>query len=246
LKGIKVMLNTSKTVREFAIELPNATRVFEELGIDYCCGGKRPLAEACTVAGVNIERVITSLELAAKAGSSDGDCKIYQKSSLKELISYILDKHHVFTRKEIERLKLLLAKVCLAHGQMHPELFHLQSVFSELASELEVHMHKEEQVLFPYIIRLEDARSLGSVPVAPFGTIRNPIRVMSMEHDAAGDLLRKMRDVSSDYTVPPNVCLSYQTLYGAMKEFEADLHQHIHLENNLLFPQAIEMEEALG
>ena len=147
----------------------------------------------------------------------------------------------------MERLEALLAKVCGVHGQSHPELFHIQTQFGKLRADLEPHMLKEEHVLFPYITLLEQTKVQNApAPSAPFGTVRNPVRMMMSEHDAAGDILRAIRQASSDFTVPPDACISYQTLYRALKELEADLHQHIHLENNILFPQAVEIEHAVN
>jgi regulator of cell morphogenesis and NO signaling len=160
-----------------------------------------------------------------------------------ELVAHIVEKHHKFTRQELARLEALLAKVCGVHGQNHPELFRIQKQFQELSRELEPHMLKEERVIFPYIMQMEEAaKNNRTLPAPPFGTVRNPVRVMMAEHDAAGDILREMRGLSSDYTVPEDACISYQTLYGALAALEADLHQHIHLENNILFPRAAETE----
>ena len=162
-----------------------------------------------------------------------------------ELVTHIVEKHHAFTRDELERLEALLAKVCGVHGHNHPELFLIQDQFGKLRRDLEPHMLKEESVLFPYIIRMEDAATRNQpLPAPPFGTVRNPVRVMMAEHDAAGYILRRMREASSDYTVPADGCISYKTLYSALTELEVDLHQHIHLENNILFPRAIEEENA--
>jgi regulator of cell morphogenesis and NO signaling len=159
--------------------------------------------------------------------------------------AHIVEKHHTFTRDELARLEALLAKVCGVHGQNHPELFHIQNQFQELRRDLEPHMLREERVLFPYIIRMEETiEEKQPLPVPPFGTVRNPVRVMMAEHDADGDILRAMREASSDYTTPPDGCISFQTLYSALITLEADLHQHIHLENNILFPRAAGLEDA--
>jgi regulator of cell morphogenesis and NO signaling len=241
-----MILETTKTVKEYALEMPGATRIFEKLGIDYCCGGGKSLADACVTAGVAVDEVLGSLE---QIGNSDetSASEGWQTASLAELITHIVEKHHAFTRQELARLEALLIKVCGVHGQNHPELFCIQKQFQELNRDLEPHMLKEEQVLFPYIIQMEEAaKNNRTLPVPPFGTVRNPVRVMMAEHDAAGDILREMREVSSDYTVPEDACISYQTLYGALAALEADLHQHIHLENNLLFPRAAEMEASLS
>jgi regulator of cell morphogenesis and NO signaling len=236
----------TQTVRQLAVERPNATRIFEQLRIDYCCGGSRSLAEACAAAGVAVETVVGLLEEAAKAYEQSGTARDFQTMSLTALTTYIVDTHHSFARQEMERLSALLEKVCGVHGQNHPELLEVQLLFQELCSELTPHMFKEEQILFPYIVQMEAAAPhQWALLQPPFGTVRNPVRMMMLEHDTAGDMLRSIRAASADYTVPADGCLSYQTLYQALAAFEADLHQHIHLENNLLFPRAVEMEDAL-
>lgn len=240
------MLESTKTVREYAVEMPAATRIFESLGIDYCCGGHRSLADACAKAGIAVDGVLDSLKK-IEPSALNSDREEWQNAPLSELITHIVEKHHVFTREELERLAALLNKVCGVHGQNHRELFDIQSEFKKLRCDLEPHMLKEEYVLFPYINLLEQTEARNApAPVAPFGTVRNPVRMMMSEHDAAGDILRAIRQASADFTVPPDACISYQTLYRALKELEADLHQHIHLENNILFPQAVEIEDAVN
>jgi regulator of cell morphogenesis and NO signaling len=236
----------TQTVRQLAVEKPNATRIFEQLRIDYCCGGSRPLAEACAAAGVDVETVVRLLEESADGHEQSGVARDFQTMSLTALITYIVDTHHNFTRQEMQRLSALLEKVCAVHGQSHPELLEVRSLFQELCSELTPHMFKEEQILFPYIAQIEAAaQNQRALPQPPFGTVRNPVRMMMLEHDTAGDVLRRIRATSADYTVPADGCFSYQTLYQALATFEIDLHQHIHLENNLLFPRAVEMEDTL-
>jgi regulator of cell morphogenesis and NO signaling len=156
-----------------------------------------------------------------------------------------MNTHHKYTREQIARLGPLFAKVCSVHGANHPELLELRDVFSGLTQELTVHLMKEEMVLFPYIVRMEEA-VMEKAPIlpAPFGTVQNPVAMMEHEHDSAGNALRAMREISRGYTTPPDACASFETLYKALAELEADLHQHIHLENNILFPRAIEMEKA--
>ena len=146
-------------------------------------------------------------------------------------------------REESARIEALTAKVVGVHGKNHPELMQVQKIFSALAEELSVHLMKEEQVLFPYVVRMEES-VLASEPAPPamFGTVVNPVRMMMQEHDGAGDALRSLRSVTNDYTLPDDACISYRTLYHALQGFESDLHQHIHLENNILFPRAVAME----
>jgi regulator of cell morphogenesis and NO signaling len=234
---------TEKTVRELALENPAAPRLFEKLGIDYCCGGKRSLADACRTANLNIDEVLESLEKAC-AGTPAVE-RDWQSEPIAALITHIKDTHHKYTREEAARLTTLLAKVCSAHGNNHPELFEIRDRFLALASELTTHLMKEEMVLFPYMIRME-AAATEDVPVArpPFGSVQNPISMMEHLHDSAGHALKAMREASSGYTPPADACVSYQTLYQSLAAFEADLHQHIHLENNMLFPRAVAMEKA--
>jgi regulator of cell morphogenesis and NO signaling len=230
-----------KTVRELAVALPNATRVFEKTRIDYCCGGDQLLGAACARAGVDLEALEQMLETSTEPITISPDD--VQNRSAAELIQYILDKHHVYTKAEMQRLEPLAEKVVAAHGANHSELLSIRGLLQQLIAELKGHMFKEEQILFPYIVELEQSvRQTRPAPFAPFGTINNPIRMMMFEHDHAGEILRELRKLSSDYRVPEGACMSYQTFYEALEAFEQDLHQHIHLENNLLFPQAVKLE----
>ena len=235
------MLTTEKTVRELAVENPAATRVFEGLHIDYCCGGNRTLEDACRAAGVPLDEVLRSLEAAAVPAPAAA--RDWQAEPLGDLVAHIRDTHHVYTRDALARITQLLDKVCSVHGANHPELRHIQTTFAALRQELTMHMMKEEMMLFPYIVRMEEA-VLADEPVLPppFGTVRNPVAMMMREHDGAGEDLREIRAASNGYAAPADGCITYRTLYGALAEFEADLHQHIHLENNILFPRALNME----
>lgn len=238
-------VTTEKTVRELALENPAATRVFEKLGIDYCCGGGQPLEQACRAAKVPIEQVLDALEMAEQAARAAQKVHDWQREALADLVAHINSTHHKYTREEIARLGPLFDKVCSVHGKNHPELLQVRVNFRGLAQELTMHMMKEEMVLFPYIVRMEEA-VIQDEPVLPppFGSVQNPVTMMEQEHESAGHALRAMREASSGYTAPPEACVSYQTLYKALADFEADLHQHIHLENNILFPRAIAMEQA--
>jgi regulator of cell morphogenesis and NO signaling len=234
-------VQSAKTVRELALEIPQATRVFEQLGIDYCCGGTKSLEEACAAKNLAVAEVLATLESQPPAEETPVE---WQQGSLAELIAHIVAKHHAYVKSEVPRLQQLLAKVCSVHGQNHPELNSIRDTFAGLGEELSMHLMKEERILFPYIAQMEAARAAGRPAQRPmFGTVQNPVQMMIMEHDSAGDAMRSIRQASSAYTVPPDGCISYQTLYKALAEFEADLHQHIHLENNILFPRAVEMEK---
>lgn len=237
---------TTKTIREIALELPLTTRVFEEFKIDYCCGGRVPFAEACKTAGVDPLTVMLKIDAVTNLNGTDGDFAA-DRMAMSELAEYIVTTHHVFTRDEISRLLPLADKVCGKHGDHSPELFEIKQNFSELAAELLEHMRKEELVLFPYINELEKAAELNEpVNIPHFGTVRNPVRMMMFEHDSAGDILRRIRSLSLNFSPPEGACPSFVGLYAGLEAFEKDLHRHIHLENNILFPQAIETEERVA
>jgi regulator of cell morphogenesis and NO signaling len=238
-------ITAEKTVREVALENPAATRVFEKLGIDYCCGGNKSLEEACRTANVPMDEVLDSLEIAEQSARAVQWDRNWTTEMLADLVAHIISTHHKYTREEMARLGPLFDKVCSVHGKNHPELLQVRVSFQGLEQELTMHMMKEERVLFPYIVRMEES-VIQKEPVLPppFGSVQNPVTMMMHEHDSAGEALRLMRKASAGYTPPCDACISFQTLYKALADFEADLHQHIHLENNILFPRAIAMEKA--
>jgi regulator of cell morphogenesis and NO signaling len=237
---------TEKTVREIALENPSSIRVFESLGIDYCCGGKRPLSDACSHANVDFERVMELLE-ATKIDAQAPDTGGWKTRPLAELIAHIVATHHGYVRQETPRIQGLMTKVLAKHGPTHPEIGQIDELFSAISQELSTHILKEEQVLFPYIEKMEAAVLAGEpVPVAFFGTVKRPIANMVAEHDDAGALLAKIRSLSGGYTAPAGACPTFLGLYQGLQEFERDLHHHVHLENNILFPRAVEMEQTQG
>jgi regulator of cell morphogenesis and NO signaling len=241
------MIHSETTVREVALQIPQSTRLFEKLKIDYCCGGNQPLVKACASAGIDVDNVMEMLAEVSQSTSHDAAGFDFQNTSLPELIEHILNTHHVFTKSEMDRLEALVGKVINAHGSNHPELIQMGELFKRLCDDLKPHMFKEEQVLFPYIVAMTQAAGQNQPgPFAPFGTVNNPVRMMMREHDTAGEILRELRVLTSDYKVPPDGCISYRTLYEALENFEKDLHQHIHLENNILFPKALDLENTLN
>ena len=241
------MITTDMTVRDLAIKVPQSTRLFEQLKIDYCCGGNKSLAQACASAGVDVDDVMKTLAEVTRSTVQEDRIFDFQNVSLTELITHIVHTHHFFTKSELDRLQLLADKVLAAHGRNHPELVHLGELLKRLSADLKPHMFNEELILFPYIRAMTAAADQNSaLPSAPFGTDNNPIRMMMKEHDTAGGILRELRSLTSDYKVPADACISYQTLYQALENLEKDLHQHIHLENNILFPKAIDLENGLN
>jgi regulator of cell morphogenesis and NO signaling len=237
------MTATTQTVREIALEQPTSIRVFEQFGIDYCCGGRKPLAEACTEGSLEMDAVIAALEAAAK--TTDSEVDNWAGKSLKALIEHIVTKHHAYVKRELPRLAVLSAKVVNRHGATKTELPVIAGTLARLDAELTQHLAKEEAVLFPYIADLERAIvNDATKPRSCFGTVSNPIAMMTQEHDAAGTLLAEIRRLSHNFTTPEDACPTFHAFYDGLKEFEQDLHQHIHLENNILFPRAIELEQS--
>jgi regulator of cell morphogenesis and NO signaling len=237
---------TEKTVREIAIENPATIRVFETLGIDYCCGGKRSLSDACLQANVPMAQVV---ELLATAGRDTGEdnANSWNDAPLHVLTAHIVTKHHAFVRQETPRIESLLQKVISRHGDRHPEVRRIQELFLAMAQELSTHMMKEEQILFPYIDRMETALLAGEpLPKTCFESISSPIANMMADHEDAGALLASIRELSSSFAPPVGACPTYRGLYHSLAEFESDLHRHVHLENNILFPRAAQMEAAAG
>jgi regulator of cell morphogenesis and NO signaling len=235
---------TTTTVRDIALQTPDAMRVFEKLGIDYCCGGHRPLAEAAAEANLTVNEVMRAIEDAKSDTAARTATVDWQQESLAALVEHISTTHHVYVKTEIPRLQALAQKVAGKHGPNHPEVRQVKEVFDNLAEELSQHLTKEEQILFPYVAAMERAQITGeALPHSCFGTVQNPIRMMFLEHDSAGDALKQLRQLTANYTAPADGCVSFKTLYQALADFEADLHQHIHKENNILFPRAVQMEE---
>lgn len=235
------MTATTQTVREIALEQPTSIRVFEQFGIDYCCGGRKPLAEACAAGNLEVDAVVTALEAAAKKPGPDAEN--WADKSLESLSSHIVATHHAYVKRELPRLAQLAQKVVNRHGPTKAELPVIAATLAQLDEELTQHLAKEEAVLFPYVASLEQSISLGTAkPQSCFGEVANPIAMMMREHDAAGGLLAEIRRLSGNFTTPEDACPTFHAFYDGLREFEQDLHQHIHLENNILFPRAIEME----
>lgn len=235
------MTATTQTVREIALEQPTAIRVFEQFGIDYCCGGRKPLAEACAARNLEIDSVIAALEEAEKKPGAE--VQNWAEKSLGSLSSHIVAKHHAYVKRELPRLAQLAEKVVNRHGSTKPELPVIATTLMQLDEELTQHLAKEEAVLFPYIAALDQSVSVGTPrPHSCFGTVANPIAMMTQEHDVAGSLIAKIQRLSGNFTTPEGACPTFHAFYDGLREFEQDLHQHIHLENNILFPRAIELD----
>ncbi len=237
------MTATTQTVRDIALEQPSSIRVFEQFGIDYCCGGRKPLSEACEAQNLRVDEVIAALERAAKSNTAAPSA--WATASLATLAAHIVNMHHSYVQRELPRLYALAAKVVNRHGPSHAELPTIEAKLAQLGDELTHHLAKEEMILFPHIASLENAIAKGAPrPTGCFGTVAHPIAMMTQEHDAAGTLMAQIRELSSDYSTPPGACPTYHAFFDGLREFEEDLHQHIHLENNILFPRAIAMEAA--
>lgn len=215
-----------RTLGELVAERPARARVFERLGIDYCCRGHRTLVDASADAGVDAATVAEELEAVAV----ESDAEVDRLEPL-ALIEHIVDTHHRYLHEELPLLVALADKVRDVHGERHPELFEVAALVTEVRDDLVPHLAKEEQVLFPAIKEWsEGERSF------PFGTLANPVRMMMVEHDRAGELLDQLRVATDGYRPPDDGCASYQALYGRLEHLELDTYRHVHLENNVLFP----------
>jgi len=219
--------------------------LFQSNRIDYCCGGNITLAEACKKAGVDTEHFIEQLD--SIVASADPDTEYINSLPLDELCGFIVKRHHAYVQRNIPFLQASLEKLCAVHGDRHPELFEVKELFDGSAGNLSMHMQKEEMVLFPFIKRMVNARKEGTSPgVSVFGPVENPIRMMLDEHDTEGRRFEKIAELTDNYTIPDDACATYETTMRQLSDFETDLHRHIHLENNILFPGAIELEAELN
>jgi len=234
-----------RTVGELATELPTSIRVFETWKIDYCCGGRTPLPEACAAVGKNVEEFIA--ELMRAAAVPDGAKRDWGADTLTSMASNIVAMYHTYTREELQTLAPLAAKVLSVHGERRPELAEVVALVGDLTNDLLPHMLKEEQVLFPYVVQMEQAAAGQlAAPTPFFGTVKNPVRMMMLEHDRVGELLARLRTVTGEYTPPESACFSYRELYRRLAEFELRTHEHVHIENNIYFPRAIALEDQAG
>ena len=229
------------TVGRLVAEQPARSRVFERFGIDYCCGGKNTLAQVCEGKGLAVAAVaeaLSALDSVTPAPEVD-----WTRATMTELADHVERTHHDYLREALPRLTKLTEKVANAHGAHDSRLVELRDLFRAFREELESHMGKEENVLFPLLRRMDGA---SAMPTFHCGSVQNPIRVMLAEHDDAGEALVTMRKLTDDYTAPQDACNTYRAMLDALAELEADMHQHVHLENNILFPQAEATEAALG
>jgi regulator of cell morphogenesis and NO signaling len=235
-------IDHNRPVGELVAERIGRARVFDDLGIDYCCHGKVSLAEACHRLGLDAAEVVADIER-SDSEPTRADEPDYREMPLGQLADHIEATHHAFMKQELPRLVALRGKVAAAHGGRHPELFELGEVLDAFRDEIDSHLMKEERVLFPLIRQLEAATTLPSVHC---GSVNNPIRVMEHEHDTAGLALARMRDLAGGFRTPPDGCESYRALMDGLASVERDLHRHIHKENNVLFPGAAGLEARLA
>ncbi len=211
---------------------PQLTRTLEELGLDYCCGGRRPLSQAVAEKGLDLPAVMVRLQQALD--SEEGACAAsWLEKSLSELILHIVSEHHGFLRTELPRLQALAEKVVQVHGARFPHLDGLQQILAGFREEIESHLDKEEQILFPAIVGCETRGS--GLPQGSGILAQGPIACMESEHDSAGAALDEMRALCDGFSPPEEACSSWRALYRGLEELEADMHRHVHEENNILF-----------
>lgn len=236
-------IQTNQSVGELVVERPHRSRVFEQLGIDYCCGGKLSLEVACGKRGLAVDAVVKELDASDKAQQEESRAADPSKMSLTELANHIERTHHDYLRSELGRVEQLVAKVARAHGERDPRLVRMISVYAPFQNEMMTHMNKEEKMLFPGIRALES----GSASGLPHGmSIADPIRQMESEHDDAGGALEEMRELTEGFVPPAGACNTWRAMLDALSHLERDTHSHVHKENNILFPRAIAMESKLA
>ena len=228
-----MLVPMEKTVGELAVENAAAARVFEKHGIDYCCGGKKSLETACQERGIALEALLGELAVS----KPEPEAREWKDAPLHDLIPHIVMRHHAYLKSELPRIANLFAKVLRAHGEREPRLAEAGEVFEVLKEELDAHLMKEEMILFPAIVKLEAGGNAG-VPCS----IEHPIARMEYEHESAGRALAQMRHLTLDYYIPEEACNTYRALFAALIELEGDLREHIHLENNILFPRAAALQ----
>ncbi|MBC8328060.1 MAG: iron-sulfur cluster repair di-iron protein [Planctomycetes bacterium] len=220
-------------IGDIAVALPPSIGVFERLGMDYCCGGSRTLAESAKAADADAEAVLA--ELAGMQRSEDD--RDWSEAPIPELLDHILSSHHEYTKQALPALWEMIRKVVNAHGERHPELEQMRRIMGGLFQELDMHLQKEEQILFPMIRALAEPGAGGAGPGGCPSGPEGPMTVMEAEHDSAGAALRELRSLSAGYVLPEGACTTYQALFAGMQDLEKDLHTHIHLENNVLHPR---------
>ncbi len=233
-----------KEIGQFVAEDFRTAAVFSEYGIDFCCRGNRPLDQVCEKNNIVLEDILEKLEISST--QVQHNVQAFNTWPLDLLATYVEKTHHKYIESKIPVLLQFLTKLCKVHGESHPELIEINSLFVAVAGELAQHMKKEELVLFPRIKKMvESIEENKPVEPAHFGTVQNPISMMEHEHDNAGQIFRDISKLSDGYTPPKDACNTYKVAFSMLDEFEKDLHLHIHLENNILFPKALKMEQKL-
>jgi len=236
-------ITKDQTVAEVVTKNIKASHVFKKYNIDFCCGGGISIEKSCEKKGINYDLLISELE---NMEIKEEDSNNYNGWDLPFLIDYIVNVHHKYVIDSIPILLVYAAKVANVHGHHYSEVKEIDRLFQIVANELAGHMKKEELILFPYIKQLAKAEKENtSLPNPHFGTVKNPIQMMEEEHEEVGDILKVIAKLSNNYTPPEEACNTFKALYDKLDEFEQDLHKHIHLENNILHPKAIAMENKL-
>lgn len=234
----------NSTLGELVTNDYRKAEVFKKFGLDFCCGGKKTLVQACRSKGLDVVQI--EKELKAIVVTSITPSENYNSWDISFLTDYILNTHHKYVKQAIPVIYEYTQKVAKVHGDKHPETIAIAEKFLLITDELNRHMCKEEEVLFPYIKHLAIASSNGmKIEPSPFGTVKNPIDLMEEEHDIVGQMMEDIRSLSYNYTPPSDACATYKLSYLKLKEFEDDLHKHVHLENNILFPKAVKLENQL-
>lgn len=231
---------TQKSLAQIVTNNHLAATVFEKHHLDFCCKGKRSLLQACEENNLDVTEILSELDMAAQYNSSKAVTD-HNELSLSQLADHIVTHHHQYVKKEMPAIAGYLQKIAAKHGCRHPEMLNVFEVFTALKEEMDMHMQKEEAILFPRIKEMENQLASGNPPTVQVTYLKAPISMMEQEHDHAGTAMAEIRKLTSNYTLPDDACTTYKLSFAALEAFELDLHQHVHLENNMLFPKALSL-----
>jgi len=237
-----MIISKDQHVGELVAQDYRMAQIFKDHKIDFCCNGGRSLSDVCEKKNISLDQLVEKLKKVSS--QKEAENINFGVWPLDLLADYIQKTHHRYVEKQSLVLKTYLDKLCKVHGTQHPELYEIKTLFKDSVEELATHMKKEELILFPFIKKINAAKNAQqTMPKASFNTVENPIKMMMHDHDTEGERFRKIAELSDDYTPPKDACQTYRVTFNLLKEFENDLHKHIHLENNVLFPKAIALEK---
>ena len=228
-----------QSIASLVMENPQIVQVLEKYSIDFCCRGKGNLADACKEKSIDLSKVLREIEAVQKPDTNK--TMPFVEMTQEQLVNHIIVKHHYYVKQAMPAILDRLGKIVKKHGEQFANILEVKELFETIKSEMDPHMQKEELILFPRIIQKEKELESNQHPSFPENYISGPISMMAMEHEIAGDIMFEIRSLTNKYKIPPGACTTFRVCMAELKEFEDDLHKHVHLENNILFPRALQM-----